>query len=174
MTSAGGLSGMHLASRVGAAITRLRPVASAPPQEAVADRPRPPWPDRAVGAVRQHWLVAVLLTAGLVLRILTLVAYRPAIIYVDTLKYLYNASPGADPLGYKYLLDAILPFGNLSTVALVQHLLGLAMAVALYAVLIRRGVRRWLAALAVAPVLLDGYQLQIEQMIMADVWFEAL
>jgi hypothetical protein len=173
MTSASGMSGMHLASRVGAAITRLRPAAPARPDEAVADAPRP-WPDRAVAGLRQHWLVAGLLTAGLVLRFLTLVAYRPAIIYVDTLKYLYNASPGADPLGYKYMLDAILPFGDLSAVALVQHLLGLAMAVALYAVLVRRGASRWLAALAVAPVLLDGYQLQIEQMIMADVWFEAL
>src|SRR5260221_8325710 len=48
------------------------------------------------------------------------------------------------------------------------------MAVALYVVLLRRGVSRWLAALAVAPVLLDAYQLQIEQMIMPDVWFEAM
>ncbi len=48
------------------------------------------------------------------------------------------------------------------------------MAVALYVVLLRRGVGRWLAALAVAPVLLDAYQLQIEQMIMPDVWFEAM
>ena len=31
----------------------------------------------------------------------------------------------------------------------------------------------WLAALAAAPVLLDGYELQIEQTIMPDVWFEA-
>jgi hypothetical protein len=40
--------------------------------------------------------------------------------------------------------------------------------------LLRRGVSRWLAALAIAPVLLDAYQLQIEQTIMPDVWFEAL
>jgi 4-amino-4-deoxy-L-arabinose transferase-like glycosyltransferase len=40
-------------------------------------------------------------------------------------------------------------------------------------VLLRRGVPRWLAALATAPVLLDGYQLQIEQTIMPDVMFEA-
>jgi hypothetical protein len=33
---------------------------------------------------------------------------------------------------------------------------------------------RWLAALAIAPVLLDGYQLQIEQTIMPDTLFEAL
>ena len=50
---------------------------------------------------RRHWLVSALLAAGLVLRVLTQVGYRPALIYVDTLKYLYGASPGADPLGYR-------------------------------------------------------------------------
>ena len=33
---------------------------------------------------------------------------------------------------------------------------------------------RWLAALAAAPLLLDAYQLQIEQTLMPDVWFEVL
>jgi hypothetical protein len=50
----------------------------------------------------------------------------------------------------------------------------MAMAVALYALMLRRGVTRWLAALAVAPVLLDAYQLNAEQTIMPDVLFEAL
>jgi len=146
------LTGLHLATRVGTAITRRRP--SAQPQaggEAAA------WPDRAIATVRRHWLVSALLAAGLVLRLLSQIAYQPAIIYVDTLKYLYGASPGADPLGYRWLLKAVLSAGGLGTVALVQHLLGLAMAVALYVVLQRRGVSRWLASLAVAPVLLDAY-----------------
>jgi len=59
-------------------------------------------------------------------------------------------------------------------VALLQHVLGMAMAGALYALMVRRGVVRWLAALAVAPVLLDAYQLNAEQTIMPDVLFEAL
>ena len=129
---------------------------------------------RLMPALRRHWLVSVLLVAGLVLRLLAQIAYRPALLYIDSVKYLYNAWPGTDPVGYKVPLKAILLFGNLETVAAVQHLLGLAMAVALYAVLLRRGAARWLAALAVAPVLLDAYQLQIEQTIMPDVWFEAL
>ena len=72
------------------------------------------------------------------------------------------------------ILKVLLAGGNLDTVTAVQHLLGLAIAVALYLVLLRRGAPRWLAALAAAPILLDAYQLQIEQTIMPDVWFEAL
>jgi hypothetical protein len=127
--------------------------------------------DRARTLLRDHWLISVLLAAGLLLRAASALAYRPALIYVDTLKYLYGASPGADPLGYRAVLLAI---GNLSAVALLQHLLGVVMAAGIYAVLLRRGAARWLAALAAAPVLLDAYQLQLEQMIMPDVWFEAL
>jgi hypothetical protein len=128
------------------------------------------WP----AVARRHWLMTVLLLAGVVLRILTQVAYRPALLYIDSVKYVYGAWPGTDPVGYKVPLRFILFFGDLSTVAAVQHLLGLAMAVTLYLVLLRRGCPRWLSALAVAPVLLDAYQLQMEQTIMPDVWFGAL
>ncbi len=124
-------------------------------------------------ALRRHWLISVLLLAGLAFRLLALIAYRPALFYIDSTRYLYSAA-GNDPVGYRVPLKAILLVGNLSTVAAVQHLLGLAMAAAIYVVLVRRGVPRWLAALAAAPVLLDAYQLQIEQTVMPDVWFEAL
>jgi hypothetical protein len=124
--------------------------------------------------LRAHWVLGVLLGGGLVLRVLAVLAYRPALLYIDSLKYLYGLWPGADPLGYRVVLRVLLAGGDLEAVAVLQHGLGLAMAVALYAVLVRRGTARWLAALAVAPVLLDGYQLQLEQTIMPDVWFEAL
>src|SRR6266851_5470312 len=103
--------------------------------------------------LRRHWLLAILLAAGLALRVLAQIAYRPALLYIDSIKYLYGAYPGNDPPG---------------------HLLGLGMAVALYLLMRRRGVPRWLAALANAPILLDGYQLQMEQTIMPDTLFEAL
>jgi hypothetical protein len=132
---------------------------------------------RASGLVlllRRHWLISLLLLAGVVLRVITLMAYHPALLYVDTLKYLYKEWPGADPLGYKVLLKVMLSFTDLGAVAVLQHLMGLAMAVTLYAVLIRRGTPRWLAAVAAAPVLLDAYQLQMEQTIMPDVLFEVM
>jgi len=134
------------------------------------------WPTRwhAAGAVlRRHWLAAALLAAGLVLRVLAQLAYRPALFYIDTTRYLYNAE-GMDPVGYKGPLRAILLVANFDAVAAVQHLLGLAMAVVIYVLLLRRGTPRWLAALAIAPVLLDAYQLQAEQSVMPGTWFEAL
>jgi hypothetical protein len=127
-----------------------------------------------LAVLRRHWIASALLAAGLVLRILAQLAYHPAIIYIDSLKYIYGVWPGSDPIAYKVPLKLILAFGDLGTVALVQHLLGLAIAVTIYVVLTRRGAPRWLSALAMAPVLFDGYQLQAEHMIMPDVWFEAM
>ncbi len=147
--------------------------ASAEPPASPAG-PRRPSPAWALAVLRRHWLVSVLLAAGLVLRVLAVAAYQPALIYVDTLKYLYGASPGSEPFGYTLALKIVLVAGDLGTVAILQHLLGLAMAVTVYVVLLRRGVPRWLAALTTAPVLLDAYQLQMEQTIMPDVLFEAL
>jgi hypothetical protein len=138
-----------------------------------AAAPRSSLARRAAAAARQNWLAVTLLTAGLVLRVLAELAYRPAIFYIDSQRYLTNAY-GMDPEGYKAPLRAILAVANFDAVAAVQHLLGLAMAVVIYLLLRRRGVARWLAALAMAPVLLDGYQLQAEQSIMPGAWFEAL
>jgi Dolichyl-phosphate-mannose-protein mannosyltransferase len=132
------------------------------------------WRASALSVLRRHWLAVLLLAVGAALRVITQMAYHPAILYVDSLKYLYDAWLGSDPLGYKVLLNGVLFVGDLGTVVAVQHVLGLAMAVALYVLLLRRGVNRWLAALAIAPVLLDAYQLQAEEMIMPDVFFEAL
>jgi hypothetical protein len=105
--------------------------------------------------------------------VLAAAAYRPALFYIDTTRYLYNAE-GMDPVGYKGPLRAILWLANFDAVAAIQHLLGLGMAVLIYVLLLRRGAPRWLAALATAPVLLDAYQVQAEQAIMPTAWFQAL
>ena len=148
-------------------VRQARPARPAAPGRAAR------WRAAALAALRRHWLAAVLLAAGLVLRVLTQLAYRPALFYIDTTRYLYNAA-GMDPVGYKGPLRAILLVANFNAVAAVQHLLGLAMAVVIYLLLRRRGVPRWLAALAIAPVLLDAYQLQQEQAVMPGTWFAAL
>src|SRR5580692_3450091 len=165
--------------------------------ETVAEEPAiaPSWPaqstvsssrvDRIIWGtgevLRRHWLLALLIAGGLVLRVVTQFAYEPALLFIDSKKYLFGTNFGTtawgsyDPIGYTLLvLKPVLMFTNLGFVALLQHVLGLGMAVALYVLMLRRGVVRWLAALAVAPVLLDAYQLNAEQTIMPDVLFEAL
>jgi len=122
---------------------------------------------------RRHWVFGLLLAAGVSLRVLAQMAYRPALLYIDSSKYLVG-SGGSEPEGYQALLRSLDPLGGIALVAAAQHLFGLALAVTLYMLLIRYGVPRWLAALAAAPVLLDAYQLQLEQTIMPDVFFEAL
>ena len=137
------------------------------------------WASRIIPAARRHWLMTALLLAGLVLRVLAQVAYRPALLFVDSWNYLTNVRNldprKLDPIGYPaMLLKPVLWVGNLATVTGLQHLLGLGIAVAIYVVLLRNGIRPWLAALAVIPILLDAYQIQIEQNIMSDTLFEAL
>ena len=61
-----------------------------------------------------------------------------------------------------------------SAIAPVQHVLGLAIAVALYILLLRLGLRPWVAALGCLPVLVDGYQIMLEQFILAETLFQAL
>ncbi|MCL2582277.1 MAG: phospholipid carrier-dependent glycosyltransferase [Streptosporangiales bacterium] len=139
-------------------------------------RRRGRWTTDARALLARHWGIAVLLACGAVLRAATMAGYQPALIFIDTPRYLWMFALGIDPLGYRYLfLKPLLALDpHLASVTAVQHLLGLAMGAALYALVLRHGGRRWLAALAAAPVLLDAYQLQTEQMIMSDVLFEAL
>lgn len=135
---------------------------------------------RVAGFLRTHWLVAALFVVGVALRVMTTFAYQPALLYIDSFRYLgpigLSLSPaGIDPPGYDlFVLRPLFLFGGLQLVVVVQHLAGLGMAVLTYVLANRFGARRWLAALATAPVLLDGYQLQIEQLIMSDVWLEVV
>lgn len=124
-------------------------------------------------AARRHWLFTSVFVIGVALRAAVQIAYWPALLYIDSVRYLY-AESNWDPLGYLIVAWPLLKLGGLALVSVVQHLLGLAMAAGIYRVALRRGAARWLAALAAAPVLLDAYQLQVEQNIMADTLFEAV
>lgn len=129
--------------------------------------------------LRTEWPLAVVLAAGAALRVLTSVAYRPAMAFLqDSYDYLGDASrlrPGViRPLGYPLFLRLLSAGGRLELVPLVQHLLGLGAGVALYLVLRHVGVGRGVAALGAAPVLLDGYQVYLEHFVMAEALFAAL
>lgn len=128
--------------------------------------------------VRRHLVVCVLLVFGVVLRVLVTVAYRPANFYPDSAGYLLNARflrPFPQrPFGYPAYLRLVLDAFPLGAVPIIQHLLVLAAAIALYALALRAGIRPWLAAIAVAPLLLDAYLLAMEQYILSDVLFIVL
>jgi 4-amino-4-deoxy-L-arabinose transferase-like glycosyltransferase len=107
-------------------------------------------------------------------------AYRPALLFPDSRIYLLAATReelhATRPAGYSAFLWPFLQLhlGGLASISLVQHLLGPAMAAAIYLLLLRLRVWPWLAALATAPLLLDSMQLALEQYVMSDVVFEAL
>ncbi len=138
-----------------------------------------PLPSQAVAVAARHGVFLALLAAGTVLRVLTSVAYRPAMAFVqDSFDYLGDARELVPsvirPLGYPLFLRVLSVTGRFGLVPVVQHLMALAMAVMLYALLRRLGVRPWLGALATAPLLLDGYQIYMEQFVLAETLFEFL
>jgi hypothetical protein len=127
----------------------------------------------------RHRLLAVLLALGVVARVLVMVGYRPALLFPDSFRYLNQAHhfylSEARPTGYGLVLWPIAHVtGALPVITGLQHLIGLGLAVACYAFLLRRGLPRWGAALAVLPLLLDPLQLVLEQYVLSDVLFEAL
>ena len=128
--------------------------------------------------VRAHPVFTGLLLAGLALRVVTFFAYRPALIYYDSTRYLdrlHDLEPSTlRPLGYPLFLKLLPTDWELAVVPAVQHLFGLAIAVLIYAVLLRLGLPKLWGALATVPVLFDGYQLNIEQYILSEPLFELL
>jgi len=137
------------------------------------------WTALAAGGLRRHVLLVVLLFAGTAGRLLVLLTFRPALEYLqDSYDYLLNAQhlqpEVVRPLLYPVALKTVGLIGGLELVPIVQHLAGLASAVLLYAALCRAGARPWLAALGVAPLLLDAYQLDIEQFVLSETLFQSL
>jgi hypothetical protein len=119
------------------------------------------------------------LAAGIAMRGLVTLAYWPGLeLNGDSYTYLENAHAlhpeSWHPLGYALLLRIIAVTGSLGVVTVIQHLMGVVMAIVIYLFLLRLGVRRPLAAIATLPVLLDAYQLDIEQFILAETLVDVL
>jgi hypothetical protein len=128
--------------------------------------------------VKAHRGIAAVIGAGLVLRVLVLVAYPLAFWYTDSSRYVeYSARWQPDfvrQAGYSMLLKVLRRTGTLLSVSVVQQLLVLTVAVGLYALLVRRGLPKWLAAVSVVPMVFDGYALTVGHYVLADTLFLAL
>ncbi|HEV7932013.1 MAG TPA: hypothetical protein VGP70_06775 [Actinomadura sp.] len=151
-----------------------RPEAPARPDQARRVRGLGFW-----AMVGRHRPFAVVLTVGALLRVVTLLGYRPAMWFNDSFDYLHAAMrPYPHPIrpsGYSFFLMALRPFHSFALVVTAQHLMGLAMAVMIYALLRQRfSLPGWGAALATVPVLLDAYQIQLEHVVLSDVPFTFL
>ena len=124
--------------------------------------------------IGDNLLFSAALALSLVPRIIAILGFRPAVLFrLDTFDYLWDAvhltSNPVNPSGYALFLALLRPFHSLTLVAALQHVMGLAIAVMIYAVLRSRNVARWLATLAAVPVLFDPGQILLEHLIMADI-----
>jgi hypothetical protein len=126
-----------------------------------------------------HWPLLLVLLAGAGLRLVTMLAYAPGLwfsgdsgIYVRSA---YSLAPDpARPLGYSIFLWPLVPFHSVRLIVAVQHLIGLAVAVALYVFMWRRGVRRWVATAAVAVFVLDARTAVLEHFLLAETVYTAV
>lgn len=125
-----------------------------------------------------HIPFLVLLAAGLAVRLAAVAGYRPALWFNDSYDYIsvtLRPEPYVvRPSGYSFFLRLLLPFHSFELVVLVQHLIGLAVGVGIYVLLLRLRVPALLAAAGAAPQLLDAYQVALEHMVLSETLFTAL
>jgi hypothetical protein len=119
------------------------------------------------------------LVAGAGLRLLAMLGYPGALWFAgDSYVYLGAAlrlRPNqSKTTGYSLFLRGLEPFHSLTLVTGIQHLLGLAIAVMIYLLLRRNGVSQLWATAATLPVLLDGFEIEDEHMVMAEALFTFL
>ncbi|SHN66704.1 Dolichyl-phosphate-mannose-protein mannosyltransferase [Geodermatophilus obscurus] len=130
---------------------------------------------RALRLARRHLAFLVLLALAAVARAYVTAAYSTALWFPDSGTYVDRAAwaePAVDrPWGYSAFLALLNPVTTYREVAVVQHVLGLAMVVLVYVLLQRRGVARWVSLLAVVPLGFDAYLLNIEHFVLAETLF---
>ena len=132
---------------------------------------------RSRALVLSNKLFSLALAAGAIVRLVAVLGNPGALWFAgDTYVYIGAAlrlQPNlSKTTGYSLYLKALEPFHSFTLVSITQHLMGLAMAVMLYALLRRNRVRRWIATLATVPILFNGFEIELEHLIMADLLFE--
>jgi hypothetical protein len=115
----------------------------------------------------------VALILSLVPRILEMLSFRPALLTADSFVYMQGAVNHqlntVRPFGYSFFLSFFAGLPHvLAVVVTLQHLMGLAIAVIVYALLRYWGLPGWGAALATFPTLFDTREIALESYILPD------
>jgi hypothetical protein len=121
-------------------------------------------------------LFAAVLVPALALRVDAELGYRWQSWFNDSFTYVRAAvtlTPETDRTsGYPLYLWLLSPAHSYLLVTASQHLMGLLVAVMIYALARHRfGAPVWAAVLATLPVLYDGFEIQLEHLIMSDTLF---
>jgi hypothetical protein len=141
-------------------------------------------PDSRLGRARAlaartwsgHRLFVLVLIPAVLLRADAELGYRWQAWFNDSFLYVQDTVHfNLDPTrvsGYSVFLKILEPFHSYALVTILQHLMGLSVAVMIYALARHRfGAPAWLATLATVPVLYDGYEIELEHLILSDVPF---
>jgi len=130
----------------------------------------------AVRLLAGNKLFAAALIPALLLRADAELGYRWQSWFNDSFNYVTSAvTMSLDPTrpsGYAVYLRVLEPLHSYALVTVSQHLMGMLVAVMIYALARHRfGVPAPIAVLATLPVLYDGFEIQLEHLIMADTLF---
>jgi dolichyl-phosphate-mannose-protein mannosyltransferase len=130
----------------------------------------------AVRLLAGNRLFAVALIPALLLRVDAELGYRWQSWFNDSFNYVTTAvTMRLDPTrvdGYSVYLWLLSPLHSYALVTISQHIMGLLIAVMIYALARHRfGAPSWVAVLATLPVLYDGFEIQLEHLIMSDTLF---
>ncbi|WP_241834569.1 hypothetical protein [Pseudofrankia asymbiotica] len=129
---------------------------------------------------RRHAVFGVVALVALVARVLVVVTYRPALMYLgDSGAYLDQAWHGLwpedwRPSGYPMFLRLVDGQAHLTRLVIIQHALTFAAGIVLYAVAVRVTRRPWVAALCAVPMLLSPWVLDLGQFVLAETLFSVL
>jgi hypothetical protein len=121
-------------------------------------------------------LFAAVLLPAIALRADAELGYRWQTWFNDSFTYMRAAvtlTPGTTrPAGYPVYLRLLSPAHSYLPVTASQHLMGLLVAVMMYALVRRRfAAPAWIAVLATLPLLYDGFEIELEHLVMADTLF---
>jgi 4-amino-4-deoxy-L-arabinose transferase-like glycosyltransferase len=127
--------------------------------------------------LRRHAVFLGVLAAAVVVRAFFLATYRFPFFFPDSASYVngtqLNTPDHVRPFGYSEFLKPFVP-GHLTAAVVVQHLMAVGLLVLCYVFLVRRGLRPWLAALALIPLALDARQITLEHYVMTETLFLVL